>query len=297
MINYSIIIPHKNIPQLLQRCLDSIPNRDDIEIIVVDDNSDLNIVDRDNFPLKNISHYYVYFFEKSMGAGAARNFGMSKARGKWLLFVDSDDFLSKDVSSIFDNYINSDDDLVYFYTDSVISDTLEPANRHFRYNCKLDKAIKEDDYNIVRYKINEPWGKLVNRSLIIEHNIYFEEVMYSNDVMFSLYVGNVANKISIDNRVLYVVTNRDDSLTDVETFDSVKIRYNVTLRYNSFLYKIGKGKYHVNLFAYVYRFHKIGFANAIIYLYKAFVYTPCRYVIHDIYACFYYMVKGNGMYK
>lgn len=39
MINYSIIIPHKNISSLLRRCLDSIPERDDLEIIVVDDNS------------------------------------------------------------------------------------------------------------------------------------------------------------------------------------------------------------------------------------------------------------------
>ena len=50
MINYSIIIPHKNIPNLLQRCLDSIPNREDVQIIVVDDNSDPNIVDFDKFP-------------------------------------------------------------------------------------------------------------------------------------------------------------------------------------------------------------------------------------------------------
>ena len=40
MINYSFIIPHHNTPDLLQRLVDSIPQRDDIEIIVVDDNSD-----------------------------------------------------------------------------------------------------------------------------------------------------------------------------------------------------------------------------------------------------------------
>jgi glycosyltransferase involved in cell wall biosynthesis len=44
-INYTIIIPHKNIPHLLQRCLDSIPRRNDLQIIVVDDNSDEDIVD------------------------------------------------------------------------------------------------------------------------------------------------------------------------------------------------------------------------------------------------------------
>ena len=47
---YSIIIPHKNIPVLLQRCLDSIPIRDDIQIVIVDDNSSSEIVDFDNFP-------------------------------------------------------------------------------------------------------------------------------------------------------------------------------------------------------------------------------------------------------
>ena len=59
MINYSIIIPHKNIPNLLQRCLDSIPNREDVQIIVVDDNSDPNIVDFDKFPGLNRSNVEV----------------------------------------------------------------------------------------------------------------------------------------------------------------------------------------------------------------------------------------------
>ena len=40
MYNYSFIIPHKNCPDLLQRCVDSIPERDDVQVIVVDDNSD-----------------------------------------------------------------------------------------------------------------------------------------------------------------------------------------------------------------------------------------------------------------
>ena len=51
IINYSIIIPHKNTPNLLQQCLDSIPYRDDIQIIVVDDNSEdkTNISDTSTF--------------------------------------------------------------------------------------------------------------------------------------------------------------------------------------------------------------------------------------------------------
>ena len=52
-INFSIIIPTKNIPDLLLRCLESIPQRSDIEIIVVDDNSDREIVDVKNYPGTN----------------------------------------------------------------------------------------------------------------------------------------------------------------------------------------------------------------------------------------------------
>ena len=51
-MNYSIIIPHKNSTKQLQRCLDSIPFRDDLEVIIVDDNSDPEVVDFDNFPGK-----------------------------------------------------------------------------------------------------------------------------------------------------------------------------------------------------------------------------------------------------
>ena len=49
-MNYSIIIPHKNTPELLRRCIKSIPQRDDLEIIIVDDNSSKEIVNFDNFP-------------------------------------------------------------------------------------------------------------------------------------------------------------------------------------------------------------------------------------------------------
>ena len=49
-LNFSIIIPHYNIPKLLQRCLDSIPQRPDLEVIVVDDNSSPDIVDFNHFP-------------------------------------------------------------------------------------------------------------------------------------------------------------------------------------------------------------------------------------------------------
>jgi glycosyltransferase involved in cell wall biosynthesis len=88
-INYSIIIPHKNIPALLQRCLNSIPRREDIQIIVVDDNSDSNIVDFEHFPGMDEPCVDVVFTKEGKGAGYARNVGLSKAKGKWLFIPEN----------------------------------------------------------------------------------------------------------------------------------------------------------------------------------------------------------------
>ena len=114
MINYSIIIPHKNTPELLQYCLDSIPVRDDVQVIVVDDNSDVNIVDFEHFPQWEGKDYEVYPTKEGKGAGYARNIGLEHARGKWILFVDADDFLLSSMGEVFDAEKDTDADIVFF---------------------------------------------------------------------------------------------------------------------------------------------------------------------------------------
>ena len=79
-VNYSVIIPHKNTPDLLQRCLASIPCREDIQIIIVDDNSDPEKVDFEHFPGIGIENVQVILSKDGKGAGAARN------RGKVVVF-------------------------------------------------------------------------------------------------------------------------------------------------------------------------------------------------------------------
>ena len=91
MINFSIIIPHHNTPELLKACVDSIPIRDDLQIIIVDDNSDKSVVDFNNFPGVACKNLEVVLSQKGRGAGWARNEGLKYAQGKWILFADSDD--------------------------------------------------------------------------------------------------------------------------------------------------------------------------------------------------------------
>ncbi|HCE47774.1 MAG TPA: glycosyl transferase family 2, partial [Prevotellaceae bacterium] len=72
---YSVIIPHYNSPDLLMRCLASIPDREDIQVIVIDDNSSADVVNFTNFPGKERIYTTLLFNKDNQGAGHARNLG------------------------------------------------------------------------------------------------------------------------------------------------------------------------------------------------------------------------------
>ena len=78
-ILYSIIIPHYNIPELLQRCLNSIPDLPSFQVIIVDDCSDGKIVDFRYFPGMERENVKCIFLKERHGAGFARNLGLRYA--------------------------------------------------------------------------------------------------------------------------------------------------------------------------------------------------------------------------
>ena len=82
----TIIIPHKDTPTLLRRCIASIPNRKDIQTIVVDDHTENVKAVREvqeMFPAVT----FIYK-DKQVGAGFSRNTGLDKAEGEWIIFAD-----------------------------------------------------------------------------------------------------------------------------------------------------------------------------------------------------------------
>ena len=89
-IKVSILIPLYNQALLIKRCLSSIPKRNDIEIIVVDDQS---TDDSYTVVANNFSNVKLFKNEKNLGVGLTRNILMDKATGKYLFFLDSDDYL------------------------------------------------------------------------------------------------------------------------------------------------------------------------------------------------------------
>lgn len=230
---YSIIIPHKNIPKLLERCLASIPLRDDLEVIIVDDNSSPNIVDFEHFPGKDRSNTTVVFDKSGKGAGRARNVGLQYeyAKGKWLLFADADDMFTKDIMSITNDLDSESADIVYFGVESKDSISLEVTDEAKNF---MDVLSSQDIFSL-RYKLLTPWMKAVRKSLIDKHHIRFEELPCSNDTRFSAMCGYYASEIVVNPTIGYCWMRREGSLWRKKDINWYVVRYGVSLRIASFM--------------------------------------------------------------
>jgi len=214
-MNYSIIIPHKNIPHLLQRCLDSIPRRKDVQIIVVDDSSDSGKVDFTNFPGLNDPYVEVVFAKNDddrKGAGYARNLGLERATGKWLIFADADDYFMPCFNKTLDKYINDESDIIYFYVTSIDIDTLQLSNRHLLTVHFMDQIQKTNNWDLACTLLT-PWGKFIKRNIVTNNNIFYSEVLMGDDILWGVKVMNVAASKKISKEIIYCITSREGSLS------------------------------------------------------------------------------------
>ncbi|MBO7618495.1 MAG: glycosyltransferase family 2 protein [Bacteroidales bacterium] len=240
-VQYSIIIPHKNSPSLLQKCLNSIPVSDSVQVIVVDDDSDPTIVDFDHFPTWSGREYCVVFSKERKGAGHARNIGLKHAKGRWVLFSDADDFFLDGCLQTLSKVTLDSPDLVFFDAVAIRMDDSGPSHRvdhlnqmHLLYDHDPNKAILR-----FRYLFGEPWCKLIRRALIDDHGICFDETPIHNDTTFSYLVGHYAKRVVVCHSKFYCVTDSSGSLSKNQTTSVQYVRTKVFARKNRFLYKNG----------------------------------------------------------
>ena len=205
MINYSFIIPHHNGPILLNRLLDSIPQRKDIEIIVVDDNSDE--LKRPKITRSDVQIIYISE-ANSKGAGHARNIGLEKAKGQWLLFADSDDCYVEGFVDELDKYLESEVDIVFFnayigYNNTKPYEVKIPNFFDIIYKDFEESKKTDFDLHKMAMMASYPWNKMIKRSFLKSINACFEEVPIGNDTWFSNYVGSKITSAYILNKKIY----------------------------------------------------------------------------------------------
>lgn len=241
-INYSIIIPHYNIPDLLMRCLKSIPVREDVQVIVVDDCSPDADTYLERYPELSRPYLELYSTEKGGSAGRARNVGMRHAKGKWLIFADADDLFSGNFSDLLDLYADSKEDMLFFRYKSVMNDDLTAeSDRDSSLHNYLIKHWSCGEYDFLRYQYFVVWGRMIKSRFIHRNGIQFDETKYSNDCMFSVKAGSAAESLRYIDDLMYIVTERSGSLTSSLSYnsDSISQRIDVALNVAKYWKQIG----------------------------------------------------------
>lgn len=246
-INYSFIIPHKNAPELLRRCVDTIPRRNDIQIIVVDDDSKPDIVNWSSFDWGDQACIELICTHGLHSAGAVRNEGLTHAKGKWLVFADCDDFFVEGFINILDEYKDSDLDALYYNIQCVDGKTFEASDVY----AKTQQMIREYENNPslwehLRY-LKPPWTKMVAKRFVDEYHIRFEDVILGNDVWYSYQVGYWAKKTKVINKDIYVYTINPNSITFHRTVAKDVAQIETYVKQNAFFDFIGHPEWHINL--------------------------------------------------
>ena len=238
--NYSIIVPYRDKYDLFKKAVDSIPDRDDIQIIIVDNS--LEPLSADAIPVKEFAIVDYTTSSTTKGAGCARNVGLSHVRGRFTLFLDADDFFTNEAFLAFDGYLNDDYDIVFFNTNSMRLSDGKDSNRHIYYSNCISEWITTRDESRIRYRWAVPWAKLYRSSFVLDGKFQFEEKPVMNDAWFSLMAGHAAHKVYADNAVVYVVTEAESgrSLTKTITRENSFLRFDTRIKINMFLKSIGR---------------------------------------------------------
>lgn len=261
MEKISIIIPIYNAEKYLNECINSILNQtyNNIEILLIDDGSTDNsssICDMYCKKYKNIITYHL----NNGGVSKARNYGIDKATGEYIIFIDSDDFIDKSMIEKLINIVNEKNvDLAicgykYKYKNKTI-------NSNFKHNCymTIEQAKKEIflSNSIKGYCVN----KIFKRKILLENNIRFDEkIKICEDMLFVFKYIHHINKIYVINDELYYYRIRKSSASndgnenDLTVFEALKSMYKLDNKAIDY----SKGFYSYLYFKYLWLLKKTG---------------------------------------
>ncbi|AFR69392.1 glycosyltransferase/CDP-glycerol:poly(glycerophosphate) glycerophosphotransferase [Brachyspira pilosicoli B2904] len=229
MIKVSVIIPVYNVEEYLKECLDSVINQTlkEIEIICIDDcSTDSSYSILEEYAKKD-SRIVLIKNKENMGVGYNRNIGIKEAKGEYIGFIDSDDYISEDY---YENLYNT----AKKYNSDVVN-TLNVSNDKegniFNYWCHIDNFVKIKKY--YEYESNNlfnnvdfyskylvtfnPVNKIFLKKFILDKDIYFIEkkINAAEDADFIIRLFLNSPKVSFNNHSKYFYRINSNSSTSM----------------------------------------------------------------------------------
>lgn len=210
-VDVSIIIPMYNAKNTIAKCLDSICINKHIEVILVDDgSSDFTSEICKNYTSENSK--FKYFHQENSGPGAARNNGIKHAQGKYIMFLDSDDYIEpSELEKLIDTSLYLDADIIYYNFEQVDQHGISLR----RSQLEKFNGLNKKDIITNTLSWNLPWGqfKLIRRE-IIKGNIKFDEtIIDSEELIFTISCIEKADKILFTDFMVYKYVKTGNSLS------------------------------------------------------------------------------------
>ncbi|PKM96274.1 MAG: hypothetical protein CVU84_00740 [Firmicutes bacterium HGW-Firmicutes-1] len=214
----TVIIPIYNVEKYLSRCLDSVCNQSlsDLEIILINDGStdnSLKIIDEYKIKDKRI----IGLNQKNQGQAAARNAGIKLARGKYISFVDSDDWIAPDMLETLYNHAASEgSDIVMcsimkaYSLDKIVSNV---SGSEFIVKITSDNISEESYKYFFEYEGASLCNKLFKSEMILNYDCNSVRLPLGEDMILNLKLLTFMPKISFINESLYYYFANESSIT------------------------------------------------------------------------------------
>ena len=221
MVDISIIVPIYNASKYLKKCLDSLVNqtKKELEFILINDGS----TDDSESIIKSYNDSRIKYFKRSNhGIGKTRNFGISKSTGKYIMFLDSDDYLEENACEILYKKIEKEK------LDVVVCDFYRVVNdsKIIEKIASFKNTSLKDNPNLLLNVNLAPWNKIYRSDLIKNNNIKFIEDLKYEDAPFVALSLLKSKKIGkVDKPLIYYTIHEKSETTvrDERIFDIIKI--------------------------------------------------------------------------
>lgn len=209
MPKVSVIVPAYNVENYIEKCINSLVNQTlkEIEIIIVNDGSKDKTKEKIMPYISKYPDKIKYLEKENGGLSSARNFGMPYATGEYIAFLDSDDYVEKDMY-----------DEMYKKAKEENSDMVE-CDFIWEYPNKIKKDIGVLSTNkkdlIVKNRV-VAWNKLIKRDIIEMAKIEFPHGLRYEDVEFFYKLVPYLNKVSLINKCFIHYVQRDNSIVNTQ---------------------------------------------------------------------------------
>lgn len=207
MPKVSVIVPFYNVEGYIEKCLETLVNQTlkDIEIILVNDGSKDRSVDIVKKFMKEYPDKIVYLEKQNGGLADARNYAIPYAKGEYIAFLDSDDYVEKDMYQ-----------LMYELAQKESSDMVE-CNFIWEYPDKKREDIGE--FYIGQFEMLEKvrvvaWNKLIKREILEKNKIEFPKGLQYEDVEFTYKLVPFINKVSFVKKLCVHYVQREGSISN-----------------------------------------------------------------------------------